>query len=198
MAVARDQAAYAETVIQHLPQGDAWSSEPGTTLRRLADWIGGELARVDLRADDLLREADPRETLEMLAEWEAEFGLPDPCMPLGATIGQRRAALHARMTAQGGQSRAYFIDVAAALGFTIGIEEFWPFRVGAGRCGSPIYGESWAFAWRVRAPAHTVTEFRLGRSGCGEPLRTWGNAQLECVLARLKPAHTALIFAYGS
>lgn len=198
MAVARDLAAYATAVMQHLPSGDAWPREPGTALHRWAEWVGAELARVDLRAADLLREADPRATYEMLAEWEAEYGLPDPCRPLNATIEQRRNALLARITAKGGQSRAYFTDVAAALGYTVTIEEFAPFRFGRGRFGEPMFGDAWAFAWRMRAPETTVVPFRFGRSAFGEPLRSWGNAQLECVLARLKPAHTVLIFAYGS
>jgi len=450
MAVTRDASAYAESIAALLPQGDAWPREPGTELAKLRHWMGTELAKVDARAANLLREADPRETLELLDEWEAEYGLPDECTPLttfrraseatwfdsagvlriapvdfarplldpvtglptggtqienasanevpnplllGAVAGtsgtlptdwntggsslspmtrtlslsteaglpcldiriagttvagpawrlipmasadrpvanngnraawagsmfaglvanpggalptiglelrginaagttvmetitgaaappaagalpgnrigvtgafsvgtvaraevgvvlshaaattydytirlagpqleaglaitslilppagvsarstrapeiltrtgieQRRRALLARITARGGQSIAYFREVAAALGYEVTVEEFRPFRFGAGRFGDPLCGEAWAFAWRVRAPETTAQAFRFGRSAFGEPLRAWGNAQLECVLTRIKPAHSVLLFAYGS
>lgn len=72
---------YAAHLAAHLPQGDAWPREAGTPLDRLMAWAGDGLARVDQRVLALLREADPRFTLELLAEWEDEYGLPDPCNP---------------------------------------------------------------------------------------------------------------------
>lgn len=182
-----------------MPRGLAWPRDPEAGLTKLLAGLAATQARQHARTGDLSeRESDPAQALELLTEWEAAYGLPDPCLPLNATIEQRRNALLARIAARGGQSIAYFTEVAAALGYAVTIEEFRPFRFGSGRFGAPIYGEAWAFAWRVRAPETTVTPFRFGRSAFGEPLRVWGNASFECVITRLKPAHTALIFAYGS
>ncbi len=182
-----------------LPRGAAWPRDPDARLTQLLSGLAATQARQHARTGDLSEhESDPALALEMLPDWERAYGLPDPCTPLNATIQQRRAALLARIAARGGQSVAYFTEVAAALGYTITVEEFRPFRFGRGRFGTPLYGVDWAFAWRVRAPEATVTPFRFGRSAFGEPLRVWGNEQLECVLTRLKPAHTVLIFAYGA
>ena len=69
---------------------------------------------VDGRAADLLeRESDPRQTVELLPDWERNWGLPDPCYEAPQTIGERQLALVMRMTMQGAQSREFFIDVAA-------------------------------------------------------------------------------------
>lgn len=100
-----------------LPPGAAWTREPGSVLSQFLLALADELARVDLRADDLIAEVDPRTTFEMLSDWERVFGLPAPCVPAGQTTTERRNALVAKVTAVGGQSRAYFLAIANALGY---------------------------------------------------------------------------------
>ena len=182
---------------QLLPPGGAMAREDGSTTRGVLAALAEEFARADCRADDLVDEADARTTSELITDWERVAGLPDECSDLGDTLQLRRAALVAKITARGGQSRRFFIDVAAALGFAVTITEFRPFQTGVSTAGEALYDEDWRFAWRVNGPETTVREFRTGESAAGEPLRDWGNDLLECVLARVKPAQTALQFAYG-
>jgi uncharacterized protein YmfQ (DUF2313 family) len=131
-----------------------------------------------------------------LADWERVLGLPDTCAGgYGQTQAERMAAALSKIRQRGGQSRAYFISVAATLGYAITIEEFDVYTCDSG-CDQPINDEPWRFAWRVRAPETTVREFSCD-SGCDDPLSSWGNALLECVINRLKPAHTFVQFAYG-
>jgi uncharacterized protein YmfQ (DUF2313 family) len=125
-----------------LPEGQAWPKYPGTTLdlacRGLADYWGF----VDSRAADLLeRESDPRITVELLPDWERNWGLPDPCYTAPLTISERQRALIMRMTLYGSQSREFFISVAAMIGYTIAISEYRVFVVGIDRCGdNRVYG----------------------------------------------------------
>ncbi|MCX7061329.1 MAG: DUF2313 domain-containing protein [Gammaproteobacteria bacterium] len=172
---------YAAQLAALLPTGAAWQPSPETLLGRLLLAIGSELARVHARADTLRIEADPRSTTELLPEWEITAGLPDPCVSGPQTIEQRRAALLARLTGTGGASRAYFIGVAAAYGYTVTIEE-------------PAL-----HTWRMRsAEAVGISRFRAGLSTAGDPLASFGNEAFECLFNRIKPAHTALLFAYGT
>lgn len=113
------------------------------------------------------------------------------------TLQERRGALLSRLGGTGGQSREFFIALAAYLGFTITITEFRPFRVSISHAGDALYDDSWRHVWRVNGPDTTVFEFRAGLSAVGEPLRKWGNELLECVMNRIKPAHTVLLFGYG-
>lgn len=189
---------YLEELQNHLPLGPAWPRDVDSLTTKLLSAFAAEFALVDQRIDDLLNEADPRTTLELLADWERVAGLPDGCVGTGQTVQQRRAALVARLTNSGGQSRDFFIALAAYLGFTITITEFRPFLIGSSAVGDPLCGKDWWFAWRVNAPQTTSTFFRTGRSAVGEPLQSFGNTLLECVFSRLKPAHTTIIFAYGS
>lgn len=189
---------YVELLEALLPPGIAWKSEDGTSMRDLLTAMADELARVDARSEALHDEADPRTTVELLADWERVAGLPDNCALGVQTLQERRAALVARMTARGGQSRIFFVQLAASLGFEVSITEYRPFRAGISRAGDALTNGDWIFTWRVNAPETTITSFRSGLSAVGEPLRKWGNAALECALERVAPAHTIVLFGYGA
>lgn len=179
-----------------LPRGAAWPRAIGTTLTRFLDGAAEEFARIAARVRALFEEADPRTTTELLADWERVADLPDNCSgTLRDTLQGRRMDLVAKLTSTGGASRAYFIAVAATLGYEITIDEFDTFRVGESAVGDGLHGDAWAYTWRVNTPETTVTYFRAGLSSVGEPLARWGNAALECKLRQLKPAHTILQFA---
>lgn len=167
------------------------------TMGAEIDAEGAALDGAQSTAAALLREADPRSAAAMFTDWERVAGLPDGCVAIGEqTAAQRRAALVARLTQLGGQTPAYFVGLAAALGYTITVTEFKPHTV-LSAVNAPIYGTQWRYAWRVNAPAQTVTVFRVnGR--VSDPLASWGNTILECVISRLKPAHTHVQFTYGA
>jgi len=179
-----------------LPAGPAWSVEDSADAAKLLDAWSQEFARVQSRIDALIEEADPRTTYEMLSDWEREFGLPTDCMAgIDQSLQQRRKALVSQMIGTGGQSRAYFIALAAAAGFTITITEFKPYTVGM-TVADPLYGMDWAYAWQVNAPLATVSRF-LVTGGVNEALSAWGNNLLECLIRRNKPAHTIVNFSYA-
>lgn len=189
--------AYVTQLQALLPAGYAWSRAPDATLTKLLGAFADGLARVDQRAVDLQNEADPRTAAEMLADWERVCGLPDPCTVAAGTVqtlSQRRAAVVARLTTLGGQSAAYYRAVAAAIGFAIAVEEYSPHDV-LSDVEAPLYDPEWQFAWIVQAANDTVIEFTV-EDGADDPLATWGNAPLECMIRRLKPAHTTVLFGY--
>lgn len=178
-----------------LPTGPALP-RADDVLAALLAMPAAEFARIEARARDLLAEADPRTTRELLPEWEATYGLPDLCVGAGQSVQERQAALVARVLAVGGQSRAYFIGVAAGLGYAgATITEFRPFTCGAA-CTAAVTAPAWWSSWRLNlAAAFTIRRYST-RSACADPLRSWGDAALECAIRRLNPAHTHVIFAY--
>lgn len=184
-----------------LPPGPAWSggvgASPGGMLTNLLHGFAEELSRVNNRALALLEESDPRTVSEMLVAWERATGVPDSCEPaVTLTFEQRRLRVYHKWVARGGQTPAYFIAVAAALGVPITIEEFRPAQAGRTRAGEPVYGVAWWFTWRVFIPGVIIRHARASVTHAGERIRTWGNEIITCVLEKLKPAHTEIIFAY--
>jgi len=195
----RTAAEYREQLKALLPPGIAFPREPGTRLEDLLDGMAQELARIDARGERLIIEANPLSTRELLADWERVAGLPDNCTgTLETTLQGRRNALISKLTATGGQSPAYFIEVARALGYEVNISEFRPFRAGLSQAGDPLTSGDWVHTWRLNTHETTVIAFRAGLSAAGEPLRTWGNDTLECKIDQLKPAHTIVLYGYGA
>ncbi|MFQ5472613.1 MAG: YmfQ family protein [Dehalococcoidia bacterium] len=180
-----------------LPQGKVWSKELATNLSKLLHGIAEEFARIDAKILDLIEEGDPRTTTELLVDWERVAGLPGPCAGLAETLQGRRDEVVQKLTTRGGQSRQFFIDVGTRLGFTITITEFKVAKIGATKIGEKLYRSAWTFAWQVNGPLQTIRTAQVGQSQIGEPLRSWGNTVLECVIGDLKPAHTTVIFAYA-
>jgi uncharacterized protein YmfQ (DUF2313 family) len=183
---------------QLLPRGRAWPRDPSAVQAQSLRALMPTFQRLTARGAYLLTDAFPSTADELLPEWEASLGLPDPCAGESPTIALRQAQVTARFTAGGGQSIAYFVNFAKTLGYDITIEQFSPFRVGASRVGTPLYGEAWAFAWQVNAPPVAVEYFTVGESTVGDALVTViGNTVLECELQRLGPAHTKVLFSFG-
>jgi uncharacterized protein YmfQ (DUF2313 family) len=182
-----------------LPSGLAWPQDPDSTLAKVLAAMAEELARVDSRTLQLIEEADPRTAYELLPDWERVCGLPDTCTGTGAqTIAERRAAVAAKLTARGGASIAYFQALAEHLGYTVRIDVFRPFMCGRSRCGDALNGPATVrHYWRVTVTGPRFTPFRCGASQCGDSLGKISRAaDLECLLNRLKPAHTQVIVAY--
>lgn len=198
MAVGHSAEAYAALLAQLLPRGDLW--QPGTdpVMDNLLLWMGREFARVDQRILDLLREADPRQTVEMLTDWEAEAGLPDTCSGPATTLVGRRAEVLQRLTMRGGASRDYFIALAASLGYPgATVTEFTPFTARSA-CTAGVTAPAWWWTWRLNLAAEFTIRRFTTRSAANEPLRAWGDDALECIVRRLKPAHTHVLFSYGA
>ena len=195
---------YAEALADLLPTGPAWDRDPNEALSQLAQGLGQVWGKVDSRAADLLFiETDPRFTLELLGDWERAFGLPDPCIPVVQSLPERRNALVQKLTLQGAQSRAFFIALAASLGYAITITEYVPFQFGLSSFGGShgrFNPPGFRFCWTVRVGATRMTRFQFGVSSFGrDSLLDIRRAEdLECLFRRLKPAHTLLFFDYST
>jgi uncharacterized protein YmfQ (DUF2313 family) len=204
---------YADALAALLPEGSAWPREPDATLMKTVRGLAEIFGYVDGRFMDLLeREADPRFTIEMLADWERAAGLPDPCIAEPLTIPDRQRALVERLTALGRQDRDYFIGIAAAIGYSVRITEYSPFMVGVSNVGDtrPTGADGEQYRWQIGPPeiryywtVH-ITGVRLswfraggGQAGVDPHLRIGIATDLECLFRRFKPAHTEVIFDYS-
>lgn len=190
---------YAAALMKLLPRGRVWPRDAGSTQATAVACFAPAMERVDAAAVQLLADAFPGSTTNLLDEWEASLGLPDPCLGADATLLQRRAQVLSRITDSGGQSAQRFIDFAAQLGFVIEITTFAPFRTGRSRVGSPLNSPDWSFGWRVTIiSSETGTEnsaFRTGQGRMGDRLAAAaaGLNALFCELRRVAPAHTILL-----
>jgi uncharacterized protein YmfQ (DUF2313 family) len=150
---------YAEAMQALLPLGQAWPRAFGSALMMVVRGLTRIWGDFEIRASTLLEvESDPRLTIELLPDWERNWGLPDPCYSEPQTIAARQFALVQRMTIEGAQSREFFIGIAAAIGYTITITEYRPFFIAMDGCGDcRVYGAG-------------VTSDEIMRNQWGQPI----------------------------
>lgn len=188
---------YRNALINLAPQGIAWPTDPNSLWVKTLDAFAQEYARIDQLGIYLLDEIFPDTTTLLLPDWERVAGLPDECSQIGETIAVRRLNLLQKITSRGGQSKAYFIATALSLGYTVTVDEFLPFRVGVSHVSDPLCNWKWWFTWRINSALFSIIWFKASESGAHEPLAYWGNDRLECIMNKLKPAHTKLLFGYS-
>lgn len=187
---------FRDALLRLLPSGLLWNRSKENGLGKLFHVLGQVYQDGTHRALSLLGDLFPGTTYHFIDEWEKTLDLPDSCMGDDGTPEQRRNAIIAKLTDEGGSSVRYYITLAQNLGVPITIEEFAPARAGVMRAGQRCYGRNWAFAWRVTIPRLVVSRFRSGRNTAGNRLRTWQRGYIECVIRKHSPAHTALFFRY--
>lgn len=217
---------FAHAFMAALPVGEIWPRDRASVLYRRVRGLVGIVARwAERTAVFLLLEAFPPTSFDLLPDWERVCGLPDPCLPgVTLTLEERRAAVREKLAQRpGAQSRAYFIEIARRLGYIepepsptalavelsaevgrrheVTITEYRPFMAGVSRCGDPrwqIAPHQMRYVWSVRVPGQRLTWFRAGSGQAGvDPHLAIRRAEdLECMLDRLKPAHTRLSFDY--
>jgi len=188
---------YQSIIDKFWPQGLAWPRDPNTLQGKLRGSLASEMERVDQRIQDLLNELDPRTTAELLSDWERMLGLPDNCGgTVPTSLEQRRQAVITKLRAIGGQSKQYFIELAALYGFDIEILEFDLFTCES-LCDDSLYDEPWAYTFKVIAPSLTQWDMNC-ESFCTEYLSASDNNILRCLINRYKPAHLVSLFQFST
>lgn len=188
---------YRQALQALIPTGRAWPRDPDAVQFAVLRALAASFQRSDNDALSILNGAFPKTAIIMLTEWEKSLGLPDDCS-IGEvdTIAKRQSAIVSKLISTGGQSKSYFIGIAKALGYNITINEYRQARSGLSVCGDGINGDDWPFVWMVEGEETNISYARVGLSYCGDPLRSWGNKQLECRLSALSPSHTLVKFGY--
>lgn len=183
MGTSPDGDAYTRQLKALLPPGRLWRLDLGSALYKVLNAVAQEFARVDGRGENLIDEWDPSTAVELLPDWERILGLDS-----SGTDAQRQAAAATQYLARGGQTPAYFISLAASLGFVATITQ-----TGLG-----------AYVWRLNvdlaasSSTDTVIEMHAyaGSAHAGDRVSSFTIPSLEAVIIKASPAHTIVLFQY--
>ncbi|EPC6177431.1 TPA: putative phage tail protein [Serratia marcescens] len=180
---------YTRLLYHLLPPGPAWEGD-----NPLLNGLAPSLAAVHQRGDDLMREIDPAQTVELIGRYETLCGLPDSCAPPGVqTLRQRQQRLDAKINIPGGINERFYRQQLDALGYhTATIEQFQNLD----STPDPEWGDKWRYYWRVNIPSDATVAWQTCTSACNSAIRTWGDTVVECVIDKLSPSHTVVVFAY--
>jgi uncharacterized protein YmfQ (DUF2313 family) len=188
-----------DELLSLLPPGWLWRRDQDSVIAALLAPLAGGIADVEQLAEDMLREVDPRLATVCLTDFERVLG-PDPCGrdPSAMSLGDRRQLAHQRWTARGGASRAYFIGLAAKRGVAITISENRCSYAGEMVAGDGLIDWPEQFIWTVHLAFTGETLFEASEGQAGDRLFDLIISDIDCDIRRLKPAHTEVVFDYGS
>lgn len=177
-----------------LPRGPAWDGYDPLLLG-----FAPVMSRAHLSADALMLETDPRSVTELIDRYESISNLPDSCTPAGIqTLQQRRQRLDAKINLVGGINEIFYRAQLDALGYEAATITRYPKSsfTSNSTCTDSLYSDEWRYYWRVNIPESAQISPMTCISNCTDSIRTWGETVVECVLNKLAPSHTFLIFLY--
>lgn len=181
MGVTKDD--YINLLAAFLPPGPAWSIKDPS----IAGTVPSLLA-VHKRADALMLELDPRTTTELIGRWETIAGLPDECVPVGVqTLRQRQQRLDAKLNLAGGINPDFYLGQLEAIGVIGATITQYDQSVG---------GADWRYYWQVNMPYEVQITDMTCMDNCMSAIRWWGDTIAECILEKLCPSHTYVVFNY--
>jgi uncharacterized protein YmfQ (DUF2313 family) len=195
-------------VIAVVPRGVIWGTDEvsdGTgaspVMRRmwlaLSTWLADQYSTAFQAAVQCF----PSSATFSLDDWEAEYGLPDRCLSPDSGLQGRINAVRARFGARGDASPDYFVCLAASVGYDISITEPVDFICDLSECDSDdtVVAVNGHHEWIVHLIALGDTWFYCDEGECDwTPIEGFSVAtDLECVLRRVAPVHTTLIFDYS-
>ncbi len=189
---------YQHQLKQLHPRGKLWNSllRDDSFYSKLLKGVATEFARIDERTVDLIDEADPRSTVELLPDWEKAAAIPGTCGYLGETIAERQQILTAKVVEQASDNHQELIDIAERLGFAPATVTEYESHSADSTVDAPIYDEDWRFAIKLSAPDKPVITFTV-ESTVDESLgQELSRTQLECAINKMAPAHCVVIFEY--
>lgn len=184
---------YTRLLLNLLPRGPAWEDD-----NPLIEGLAPSLSRFHTRTEQLMREIDPAAAVELLDRYEALCGLPDECtLDDTQTLSQRQKRLAAKVNGYGGINEAFYRRQLDTLGYqSVTITQY---QNEATNPRPDIATEDdYRFLWQVNIPADANIDVMTCGSSCSDSLRTWGDTVIECVMNKLAPSHTEVVFAYSS
>jgi len=177
---------YTNLLFALLPQGPAWPRDEDTELFAFVDALGVELSRIEAKAAELIEEADPRTTDELLDDWERITGLPGDNPNPPTTDDDRRAALAEHLLGLGPPSKPNIEARIDAIGPTGWYswkdwETFDPFVAGS-PAGDSLTQSEWQYTRRLHLESYDY----------GGPI----DLAVEWLLTRIFPAHGVLLIQW--
>ncbi len=174
---------YRDSLLRHLPPGIAITRRADQNVPRMLEALAVEPARVAERVQDMLVEAFPGTTVELIDEWEDALGLPDDCVT-PTIYADRIAAIVARFVGTSGHSEADYKELAESLGYEadlVTVTRVVAFKAGRSKAGDKLWNHhQWTVYWSI--------------GGSGDAVR---DALLECVFNARRRAHTEFIFEFN-
>ncbi|CCT58500.1 putative phage tail protein [Acetobacter pasteurianus] len=159
---------FRSAVLSLLPRGPIWSRSVDGVLYKLAGIWAQTFQRNGERSANLLSDAFPATTEELLPEWQKTLGLPDVVQTTTPTLVQAQGQVMARLCGDQSISIPALEALAKTLGYSAIVTPCSAFYFGM-PFGSSFGGEEWNFVYIITVDSpgtddHTVFEYEMRRA----------------------------------
>jgi len=183
----------------HMPTGDAWAAKlvEDSDLHSQMHGTSKPFNMTQGRIEDLSRESDINQTVELISDWESSVGLPDVCLGPLSDIDERRALIIERLSKTPivtiGQQQTFIDRLFPDLDITlIPGADFFGFEYSLEMFFLGNVNEKFIIV-AVLPPQDPFFEFDLEFPFTGGVDQT----ELQCVLERISPANVLPIILEG-
>ena len=190
------------TVVQladHMPSGDAWAAKliEDSDLHSQMHGTSKPFNMTQGRIEDLTREFDINQTVELVTDWETSVGLPDICLGPVSDIDERRDLIIERLSKTPvttlAQQQAFIDRLFPGLGvILIPGAEFFSFEYDIEMFFMGDVNEKFIIVALI-PPQEPFFEFDFEFNLTGGIDQT----QLQCVLDRISPANVLPLILEG-
>jgi len=186
------------------PRGPAWGSpdgeavDAGSVLSGLTRALLAPFADLYRHAWRVIEESRVSTIVDSLADWESEFGLPDPCVTVSQSDDLRRRVLAQRVRSMATITPADVVRLAAFLGYVVALEEPNAFKAGVSACGEADETSDTALDLQFVIHLHDVptVRFETGVSEAGvDRLLDFDVGTISCAVQRIAPGWTYPVFS---
>lgn len=188
----------ANVLAGYLPNDDLHISKniEGSNLRNVLIGLADQWLNFRSSVNNTYAEYDPRETTDLIEEWEGFVGIPDGCIDNTGTLEERRTNILLKLSGINATTAQQFETIASTLGFDVTVtagvtaERFpltFPFTlIGASEERFTIVVNLDASLQPSGFPLTFPFELTSGAP-----------AILECLFNKIKPANTIVLFRYS-
>lgn len=170
-----------------MPRGRVWSRDPSTVQTKVLAGLTKSYEAQNARSNNLLSDAFPRTSVELLPEWEATLGLPALAAGPAPSVLARQTLVVARFVGVGGQSIPSFSNYATLLGFAVTFTRHAPFRCGQSRSGQALGAPEQIYALTASTSRGAAT---------ASPYGAYGPAVLQAEMQRIAPPFAVLNYLF--
>ena len=187
-------------ISDRLPPGAIFRYDKDRNLEKFLSAFDTSLEAIKTFSTDMIADLDPRTTTNYVNEWGRLLDIQAELDALG-TISAKRALIVSKLTVDEIKTQQYFIDKAAALGYTIEFKWYGSFRAGKWRAGQPVMSGEYADYTILISVTTTdnAAQIELPRAGvwrAGQIYSPHGIAELEIAILEDFPIGLNLLFEY--
>ena len=170
-------------------------NKEGEPLRKILQGLATQWIDFRNTLNKVVDEYNPKNTTDLITEWEGLVGIPDGCIKNTGTLEQRRLNILLKLSGINATKKKQFENIAKVLGYDIEVE------TGVDTSTFPMNFPIILMS-QAEAPFIIVVSLDASLKPAGFPLKFPMSFTsdvpdiLKCLFNKLKPAHCKLYFRY--